>query len=74
MIQLGSFDTDVPETARRDYEQEVFNLTRVRVADVATGSDKLTFTPCALDPKQPMTVAAVQQALKAAGLFPGARY
>ena len=73
MIQLGSFDANVPEAACKAYEKQVFEVTRVPVAEIAEGSDKLRFKPCAPDAAEPMTVAQVQQGLKSAGFFPGGK-
>lgn len=73
MIQLGSFDTSVPKDVRDAYVKQVEDITRVPLAEVADGSDKLTLQPYAPDAQQPMTVAEVQQALKTIGFFPGGK-
>jgi len=73
MIQLGSFDADVPEAACKAYEKQVFEITRVPVAEILEGSDKLRFKPCVPDAAQSMTVADVQQGLKSSGFFPGGK-
>ena len=73
MIQLGSFDAGVSTAEREAYVKQVEAITRVRVADVQDGSDKLTLTQCAPDAQQPMTVAAIQQGLQSIGFFPGGK-
>jgi hypothetical protein len=73
VIQLGSFDSGVPAGACEAYLKKIEETTRVRVADVAEGSDKLVFKPCVPDGTQPMTVADIQQGLKSAGFFPGGK-
>lgn len=71
MIQLGCFDAGVPAAAREAYVKQVEEITRVRIAEVVEGSDKLRLKQSAPDAQQPMTVADVQQGLKSAGFFPG---
>jgi len=70
MIQLGSYDTTVSASACEAYVKRVEEISRIRLADVADGSDKLAFQRCGQD-GQEMTVAEVQQGLKAAGFLPG---
>ncbi len=73
MIQLGSFDTGVPQLERDAYVKQVEAITRVRVSDVVEGSDRLSLAPCTPDPQTPLTVAAIQQGLKSIGFFPGGK-
>jgi hypothetical protein len=61
MIQLGSLDAGVPASACEAYLKHVEETTRLKVAEVAEGSDKLKFAPCVPDTTQPMTVAGIQQ-------------
>jgi hypothetical protein len=70
MIQLGFFDSSVPPTEREAYLKQVQDTTRLRVADIAEGSDKLALNQYAPDPPQSMTIADVQQGLKSIGFFP----
>ena len=71
MIQLGSFDSGVPQSARDTYVRELEDITRVRITDIVDGSDKLNLKQYAPDVQQPMSVAQVQQALTTIGFFPG---
>lgn len=71
MIRLGSFDAGVSTAARDAYLKQVENTTRVRIADLVDGSDKITLAPATTDAQQPMSVAEIQQGLKSAGFFPG---
>lgn len=71
MIQLGSFDAGVAESARRDYLKLVEGSTRLPLAQVIDGCDKISFKQCAPGGEQPMTVAELQQGLKSVGFFPG---
>ena len=71
MIELGCRDSDIPQSACDAYWKRVEQITRVPMADVKRGSDKLTFRQYTPDDRQPMTVKQVQQALKAIGFFPG---
>jgi len=73
LIQLGSFDDGVPTASRDAYLKEVEAITRVALRDVADGSDKLTLASHATDPQSPMSIAAIQQALKDIGFFPGGK-
>ena len=70
MIQLGSYDSSVTQATRDAYLKQVAAISRVAVTDVAEGADKLSLAPYAPDQQQPMTVAAIQQALVARGFFP----
>lgn len=71
MIVLGCCDSDIPQSACDDYKKRVEAITRVRMAEVKDGSDKLTFKTHTPDDAQPMTVRQVQQSLRAIGFFPG---
>ena len=73
MIQLGSFDAGVTKTERDDYVKQVETVTRVRLGEVAEGSDKLQLAACTPSTQSPMSVADIQQGLKAAGFFPGGK-
>ena len=73
MIQLGSFDAGVTKTERDDYVKQVETITRVRLGEVAEGSDKLQLAACTPSTQSPMSVADIQQGLKAAGFFPGGK-
>lgn len=71
MIKLGSFDDDTTESARAAYIRQVKELTRVALADVAAGIDRLELAKYSPDAAQPMSVAAVQEALQRLGFYPG---
>jgi hypothetical protein len=74
MIELGSFDAGVPSAACNAYVKLVEATTRLPMADVVAGIDKLALKPCAPpDAQQPMTVAAIQQGLQSIGFFPGGK-
>jgi hypothetical protein len=73
VIQLGCFDAGVSTAQREAYVKEVEDITRVRVAEVEEGSDKLALKQYAPDAQQPMTVAAAQQGLQPIGFFPGGK-
>jgi hypothetical protein len=73
MIQLGSFDQGIAGSACEDYRKQVEAATRLSTANVTLESDKLVFRPCVSDAGEPMSVARMQEALKAAGFFPGAK-
>jgi hypothetical protein len=73
VIQVGSFDDDVPQTSRDAYVKEVEEITRVPVREIAEGSDKLVFASHTPDAESPMSIVAIQQALKSAGFFPGGK-
>jgi hypothetical protein len=73
MIQLGSFDTNGTQAQRTAYLQQATAISGGRGDQAADGSDKLAFAPYAPEPQQPMTVAAMQQALKSIGFFPGGK-
>lgn len=71
MITLGSFDSDTTAAARAAYLEQVKSLTRVAVAEVAAGSDRIEFSPHVPAPGESMSVAQVQEALIRTGFFPG---
>ena len=73
VIQLGSFDSGVSTSDREAYARQVEEITRLRIVDVADGSDKLNFQQSSPEQQQPMTVADVQQGLRSVGFFPGGR-
>ena len=73
MMQLGSYDPAVTTAAREAYLKQVEETTRVRLADIAAGCDRIALTQCAPDSQQPMTVAEVQQGLISTGFFPGGK-
>ncbi len=72
MIELGSIDAGVSDATYAAYTKEVERLTRRPLADIAAGNDKIA--PKRLPPNAAsvMSVAQVQEALKAIGFFPGA--
>ncbi len=69
MMVLGCCDSDISQSALDAYEKLVEGISRVPMAEVKDGSDKLTFKKHTPDDKQPMTVRQVQQALGAAAFF-----
>lgn len=71
MITLGSFDSGTSAADRATYLAHLQSLTKVALADVAPGVDRLDFTPYTPETGQPMSVSAVQDGLKQAGFFPG---
>ena len=73
MIQLGSFDTNVTQAQRTAYLQQATAISAGHGDQAADGSDKLAFALYAPEPEQPMTVTAMQQALKSIGFFPGGK-
>jgi len=73
MIALGCCDSDITQSARDAYLKRVEDITRVPMATIADGCDKLTFATYTPDAEQPMTVRQVQQALIAIGFFPGGK-
>lgn len=73
MIALGTFDAGTPDAARAAYLKQVEQLTRVPLADVVAGPDRIALQPRAADTTQTMSVAEVQQALKSIGFFPGGK-
>lgn len=73
MIELGCFDPDVPEAACRAYTKEVEQLTRLPLASVQAGNDKLALKRMPPGAAGTMSIAAVQQALRDIGFFPGGK-
>jgi hypothetical protein len=73
VIQVGSFDDDVPQTRRDAYVKEVEEITRVPVREIVEGSDKLVLASHTPDAESPMSIVAIQQALKSTGFFPGGK-
>ena len=73
MILLGSYDSSVTQADRDAYLRQAAAISGGRGDQAADGSDKLSFAPHAQDPQQTMTVAEVQEALKAIGFFPGGK-
>lgn len=71
MISLGCWDPNISQGRCDAYRKRVEEITRVPMAQIAEGSDKLSFRAYQPDDRQPMTVKQVQQALTAIGLFPG---
>lgn len=71
MIALGCVDADVPDQACAAYLGEVERTTRLKLADVSPGLDKVATVRMAPAPAGAMTIAQVQQGLKALGFFPG---
>ena len=69
MIALGCCDSDVSQEECGAYLKRVEVITRMPMADIAEGVDKLTFET--RKPDEPMTVRQVQEALRAIGFFPG---
>ena len=73
MILLGSYDNSVTQADRDAYLRQAAAISGGRADQAADGSDKLSFAPYTPEPDQPMTVAAMQQALKTIGFFPGGK-
>ena len=73
MILLGSFDNGVTQADRDAYLRQATAISGGRADQAADGSDKLSFAQYTPEPGQPMTVAAMQQALKTIGFFPGGK-
>ena len=73
MILLGSYDNSVTQVDRDAYLRQAAAISGGRADQAADGSDKLSFAPYTPEPDQPMTVAAMQQALKTIGFFPGGK-
>lgn len=71
MIGLGCHDKDIVRSACEAYRKQVEEITRVPMAEVFDGGDKLNFREYTPDDRQPLTVRRVQQALAAGGFFPG---
>ena len=73
MIQLGAYDDGVAPAVRDAYLKELEAITRVPLAEIATSSDRIAFTAHSPGPREPMTVKAIQKALKDLGFFPGGK-
>jgi hypothetical protein len=73
MIVLGSYDGNVTQTERDAYLRQTATMSGGRGDQVADGADRLSFAAYTPAPAQPMTVAAMQQALKTTGFFPGGK-
>lgn len=72
MIELGCFDPNVSDASCAAYTREVEQLTRVPLAQVKPGLDKLVVRRLAAAPGV-MSVLQVQQGLQACGFFPGGK-
>src|SRR5882672_9421911 len=68
MIRLGCFDGDVQDSDCKAYLRTVEELTRLALANVKAGPDKVTLQKYLPEPHL-MSVAEVQQGLKAIGFF-----
>ena len=73
MIQLGAFDITVSAGARDAYVKELETITRLPLAQVAGGVDRIAFAPHTPDAQQPLTISAIQKGLKDIGFFPGGK-
>ncbi len=71
MIELGSVDPDVSDAACAAYTKQVERLTRLPLAEVQNGIDKLVIKRSSVAAPL-LRIAEVQQALKDIGCFPGA--
>ncbi len=73
MILLGSYDNSVTQADRDAYLRQAAAISGGRGDQAADGSDKFSFAPYTPETGQPMTVSAMQQALKTIGFFPGGK-
>ncbi len=73
MIALGCFDPNVSDAACDAYKKEVEQLTRVPLANIQAGNDKLVTRRMGPGAPDAMSIAQVQQALKDTGFFPGGK-
>ena len=73
MIKLGCFDAGVSDSVCQAYLKQVEELTRVPMGEIAPGLDKLALENYTPDGPQSMSIAEVQQALRAIGFFPGGK-
>jgi hypothetical protein len=73
LILLGTYDSGVSQSDRDAYLRQAAVISGGRGDQAADGSDRLSFVPHAPEPLQTMTVAEVQQALRAIGFFPGGK-
>ncbi len=71
MIELGSLDANVSDAARDAYTKEVERITRLKLADVRPGNDKIALKRMPPSAPAELTIAQVQAALKEIGFFPG---
>jgi len=73
MIDLGCFDPDVSDAACTAYCKELERITRLPLAEVKPGVDKLSIHRRAGATAGEMSVTQVQQALQKLGFFPGGK-
>jgi hypothetical protein len=73
VILLGSYDGNVTQADRDAYLRQAAAISGGRGDRAADGSDKLSLAPHTPETQQTMTVAAMQQALKTVGFFPGGK-
>ena len=73
MILLGSYDSNVTQADRDAYLRQAAAISGSQGDRAAEGSDRLSLAPHTPEPRQTMTVAAMQQALKTIGFFPGGK-
>ena len=73
MIELGCFDTDVTDAACNAYCSELAQITRLDLAKVKQGPDKIKIRRLEPGAAGAMSIAQVQQGLHEIGFFPGGR-
>ena len=73
MIELGCFDSSTPDSVCQAYLKQVEEITRVPLANIVEGRDRLRLKTHVPDAQQSMSVAEVQQGLKSTGFFPGGK-
>lgn len=73
MIQLGACDSTVTKSQCDAYVKQVEAATRVPLASIEATRDRIAFAAHTPDAQQPMTVAAIQKALRERGFFPGGK-
>jgi hypothetical protein len=73
VILLGTYDSSVSQADRDAYLRHAAAISGGRGDQASEGSDRLSFAPHAPEPQQAMTVATVQETLKAIGFFPGGK-
>jgi hypothetical protein len=73
MIQLGACDRTVTQSQCDAYVKQVEGATRVSLTSVEANRDRIVFASHTPDTQQPMTVAAIQKALRERGFFPGGK-
>ncbi len=73
MITLGCFDPNVSDAACKAYAEEVGRVTRVPLANIAPGIDKIMMRRYVPEVASGMSVAAIQRALKSIGFFPAGK-